>query len=51
MQNIIVDKLNDVYINIDADASIRRELSDYFSFEVPYISLHHNFVIEYGMVK
>jgi len=35
MQNIIVDKLNDVYIKIDADASIRRELSDYFSFEVP----------------
>ena len=35
MQNIIVDKLNDVYIRIDADASIRRELSDYFSFEVP----------------
>ena len=35
MQNIIVDKINDVYIRIDADASIRRELSDYFSFEVP----------------
>lgn len=35
MQNIIVEKLNDVYIKIDADASIRRELSDYFSFEVP----------------
>ena len=35
MQNIIVDKVNDVYIRIDADASIRRELSDYFSFEVP----------------
>ena len=35
MQNIIVDKVNDVYIRIDADASIRRELSEYFSFEVP----------------
>lgn len=35
MQNIIVDKINDVHIRIDADASIRRELSDYFSFEVP----------------
>ena len=34
MQNIIVDKVNDVYLRIDADASIRRELSDYFSFEV-----------------
>ena len=35
MQNIIVDKVNDVYIRIDADQSISRELSDYFSFEVP----------------
>ena len=35
MQNLIVDKINDVHIRIDADASIRRELSDYFSFEVP----------------
>ena len=35
MQNIIVDKVNDVYIRIDADQSITRELSDYFSFEVP----------------
>ena len=35
MQNIIVDKVNDVYIRIDADQSISRELSDYFSFEMP----------------
>ena len=35
MQSIIVDKVNDVYIRIDADQSITRELSDYFSFEVP----------------
>ena len=35
MQNIIVDKVNDVYIRIDADQSIKYELSDYFSFEVP----------------
>ena len=35
MQNIIVDKVNDVHIRIDADQSIKYELSDYFSFEVP----------------
>ena len=43
MQNIIVEKLNDVYIKIDADASIRRELSDYFSFEVPGYKFTHQF--------
>ena len=35
MQSIIVDKVNDVHIRIDADQSIKYELSDYFSFEVP----------------
>ena len=33
--NITVSKLNEVYLRIEADADIRRELSDYFSFEVP----------------
>jgi len=32
---IIIDKVNDVYLKVDADASIRRELSEYFCFEVP----------------
>jgi len=32
---IIVDKLNDVYLKIDTEADIRRELSEYFCFEVP----------------
>ena len=32
---IIVDKVNEVYLKIEADASIRRELSEYFCFEVP----------------
>ena len=35
MQSIIVDKVNDVHIRIDADPSVKYELSDYFSFEVP----------------
>ena len=30
-----VEKLNSVYIRISAESDIRRELSDYFSFEVP----------------
>jgi len=32
---IKVEKLNSVYIRITAEADIRRELSEYFSFEVP----------------
>jgi len=32
---IIIDKVNEVYIKIEADADIRRELSEYFTFEVP----------------
>jgi len=32
---IIVDRVNDVYLKVDADASIKRELSEYFCFEVP----------------
>jgi len=32
---IKIRKVNDVYLQIEADADIRRELSDYFSFEVP----------------
>ena len=30
-----VEKLNSVYLKIEAEADIRRELTDYFSFEVP----------------
>ena len=30
-----VEKLNSVYLKLEAEADIRRELSDYFSFEVP----------------
>jgi len=32
---IIVDKKNEVYLKIEADADIRRELGEYFTFEVP----------------
>jgi len=32
---IIIDKKNEVYLKIEADDSIRRELSEHFTFEVP----------------
>jgi len=32
---IKVKKLNTVYLQIEAEADVRRELTDYFSFEVP----------------
>ena len=48
---IIIDKKNEVYLKIEADADIRRELGEYFTFEVPGFKLCHNIVIEYGMVR
>jgi len=32
---IIIDKKDEVYLKIEADADIRRELSEFFTFEVP----------------
>ena len=32
---IIIDKKNEVYLKIEADADIRRELGQHFTFEVP----------------
>ena len=32
---LIVDKIDEVYLKIEADADIRRELGEYFTFEVP----------------
>ena len=32
---IIIDKKNEVYLKIEADANIRRELGEHFTFEVP----------------
>jgi ATP-dependent helicase YprA (DUF1998 family) len=32
---LIIDKLNEVYLKIEADQDIRRELGEYFTFEVP----------------
>ena len=35
MEKLYIKKLNDVYIQIDCDSGIARELSEYFSFFVP----------------
>jgi superfamily II DNA or RNA helicase len=32
---LIIDKVNEVYLKIEADADIRRELGEFFTFEVP----------------
>ena len=32
---LIIDKPDEVYLKIEADADIRRELGEYFTFEVP----------------
>ena len=32
---LIIDKVNEVYLKIEAEADIRRELGEYFTFEVP----------------
>jgi hypothetical protein len=32
---LIIDKVNEVYLKIEADADIRRELGQFFTFEVP----------------
>ena len=32
---LIIDKIDEVYLKIEADADIRRELGEHFTFEVP----------------
>ena len=32
---LIVDKIDEVYLKVEADADMRRELGEYFTFEVP----------------
>ena len=32
---LIIDKVNEVHLKIEAEADIRRELGEYFTFEVP----------------
>ena len=32
---LVIDKKDEVYLKIEAEENIRRELSEYFTFEVP----------------
>jgi len=40
---LIIDKVNEVYLKIEADADIRRELGQFFTFEVPGYKFMPNF--------
>ena len=33
---LIIDKVNEVYLKVEAEADIRRELGEYFTFEVDF---------------
>ena len=48
---IIIEKKDEVYLTIDAESDIRRELSEFFTFEVLVISLCHNIEIDIGTAK
>ena len=48
---LIIDKKNEVYLKIEADADIRRELGEYFTFESLVLSLCLNIEIEFGMAR
>ena len=35
METLILEKKNEVYLTVNADASVERELSEFFTFYVP----------------
>jgi hypothetical protein len=35
MDNVLIERVNDVYVRVQADPSTKMELSDHFTFEVP----------------
>ena len=45
---LIIDKKDDVYLKIEADEDIRRELGQFFTFEVPGFKFMLNLEIVYG---
>ena len=48
---LIIDKLNEVYLKIEAEADIRRELGEYFTFEVPGFKFMPQYRNEFGTVR
>ena len=35
MDNVLIERVDDVYVRVHADPSTKMELSDHFTFEVP----------------
>ena len=48
---IIIEKKDEVYLTIDAESDIRRELSEFFTFEVPGYKFMHNIEIDIGTAR
>ena len=48
---IWVKQKDNVHVYVEADDGIRREISDFFTFEVPGTSLCHHIEIDIGMVR
>ena len=51
LRYLVIDKKDDVYLKIDADESIRRELGEFFTFEVPGFKFMLNIEIEFGTAR
>ena len=48
---IVIEKKNEVYLKVEAlKPSIKRDLSEYFSFEMLGLNLH-NIKVEFGMER
>ena len=46
-----ISKVNEVYLELEVDEDVSRELSDYFTFEVPGAKFMPHFVIVCGMER
>ena len=46
-----LSKLNEVYLKLEVDSSLSKELANYFTFEVPGEFVYVHFVIVCGMEK
>ena len=51
LRYLVIDKKDDVYLKIDADESIRRELGEFFTFEVLVFKFMLNIEIEFGTAR
>ena len=51
MDTLIIEKNNEVYITVDCDPNVQRELSEFFTFYVPVTSSCLHSVIVCGMAR